>query len=302
MSVRAELVRLGLRFFMKPTDRPEVTIAERRRRLAEFRALGTRSAARHGDDRGRAGRRPHPPCRDSGASRPGPATCCILHGGGYATGSPAMYSHLLWRLAAAADARVAAIRYRLAPEHPFPAALDDAVAAWRGLLDGGADPRGRPRSAIRRRRTDVALGAAATRRGCAAAGRARRLIAVDRSRGERRIAARQRACGPDDERRRRAFLAANYLNGADPRQPYASPLYGDLAGMPATLIQVGGDEVLRDDAAGMAERLRAAGCAVELEIWPRMPHVFQAFAGVLPEARRAILSIGSFLTQRIGAA
>ncbi len=90
-----------------------------------------------------------------------------------------------------------------------------------------------------------------------------------------------------------------YLAGVDPRSPYASPLYGDPAGLPPTLIHVGRDEALRDDAVRMAERLRAAGCEVELEVWPRMFHVWHMFARILPEARAAIAGIGAFLQARL---
>jgi acetyl esterase/lipase len=88
-----------------------------------------------------------------------------------------------------------------------------------------------------------------------------------------------------------------YLAGADPRSPYASPLYGNPEGLPSTMIHVGSDEVLRDDAVRMADRMRAAGCRVELEIWPRMPHVWHVFAPVMPEARQAIKRIGMFVTE-----
>jgi epsilon-lactone hydrolase len=91
-----------------------------------------------------------------------------------------------------------------------------------------------------------------------------------------------------------------YLAGADPRTPYVSPLYGDLTGLPPTLIQVGSDEVLHDDSARMADRMRAAGSVVELEIWPRMPHVWHAFAPFVPEACRAIERIGSFVREWTG--
>jgi monoterpene epsilon-lactone hydrolase len=94
------------------------------------------------------------------------------------------------------------------------------------------------------------------------------------------------------------MLAELYLAGADPRHPYASPLYGDLAGLPPTMIQVGSDEILRDDATRLADRLRAAGCEAALEIWPRMPHVWHLFATMMPEARRAIAGIGAFVRQR----
>ena len=93
------------------------------------------------------------------------------------------------------------------------------------------------------------------------------------------------------------LFAAAYLAGGDPQHPYASPLYGDPARLPPTLIQVGSDEVLLDDSLRMAERMRRAGCTVELEVWPRMPHVFQAFATIMPEARRAIDRIGAFIQQ-----
>ncbi len=93
------------------------------------------------------------------------------------------------------------------------------------------------------------------------------------------------------------FLTSRYLAGADPRNPYASPLYGDPADLPPSLIQVGSDEILRDDAVRMAERMRMAGCEVALEIWPRMPHVWHAFAPTIPEALRAIARIGAFIQQ-----
>ena len=81
--------------------------------------------------------------------------------------------------------------------------------------------------------------------------------------------------------------------------PYASPLYADPTGLPPTLIQVGSDEILLDDSVRMAERMRAAGCQVELEIWPRMPHTWQVWARVLPEARAAIERIGAFVQSKV---
>jgi monoterpene epsilon-lactone hydrolase len=91
----------------------------------------------------------------------------------------------------------------------------------------------------------------------------------------------------------------DYLAGADPRHPYASPLYGNASGLPPTLIQVGSDEMLRDDSVRMAEKLKAAGCEVEIEVWPRLPHVWQLYARILPEARQAIEHIGVFLEKRM---
>ena len=94
-------------------------------------------------------------------------------------------------------------------------------------------------------------------------------------------------------------FAAHYLDGADPRHPYASPLYGDLSGLPPVLIQVGSDEILRDDAVRMAEKLRAAGGDVKLEEWPRMPHVWHHYARILPEGRHAIERIGTFVQAQL---
>ena len=96
----------------------------------------------------------------------------------------------------------------------------------------------------------------------------------------------------------RVFAAA-YLGGADPRTPYASPRFSDPTGLPPSLIQVGSDEILRSDAELLAERLRATGCAVELEVWPRMPHVWQLFARILPEGRQAIGQIGRFVQRQL---
>jgi acetyl esterase/lipase len=94
-------------------------------------------------------------------------------------------------------------------------------------------------------------------------------------------------------------FAGWYLNGADPRHPHASPLYGDPAGLPPSLIFVGDDEILYDDAALMADRLRSAGCAVEIEVGPRMPHVWPLFARILPEGRAAVARIGAFVQQQM---
>ncbi len=94
-------------------------------------------------------------------------------------------------------------------------------------------------------------------------------------------------------------LASQYLAGADPRTPYASPVYGDPAGLPPTLIHVGSDEVLLDDSVRMAERMRAAGCEIELEIWPRMPHAWHLWARIMPEAQAAVARVGTFVQSKM---
>jgi epsilon-lactone hydrolase len=221
-----------------------------------------------------------------------------LHGGGFITGSPPLYRHLTWRIASAARACVLSIDYRLAPEYPFPAALDDAVTAYHWLLAEGADPRriavmgdsaggGLALSLLLRLRDQgIPLPAAAVALSpwtdLALTGPSLSLNAS----ADPLVSAEQA----------RRFVDY-YLAGADPRTPYASPLYGKPEGLPPTIIQVGSDEVLRDDAVRMADRMRAAGCRVELEIWPRMPHVWHLFAPVMPDARSAIERIGAFVTE-----
>jgi epsilon-lactone hydrolase len=294
VSLRAELVRIGVRWFIKRRRRP--TVAAARRSIA--------AAARWV---------PSPPAGtevlavDAGGV-PGEliATAAsrrdrhvlFLHGGGYATGSPALYRHFTWRIAAAARARVLVVDYRLAPEHPFPAALDDARAAYRWLHAGTADPQ----------RT-VVMGDSA------GGGLALALLLKLRDDGLERPGAAVALSPWTDLALTGASLSLNaisdpmlnvaearlfadcYLAGVDPRNPYASPLYGNPAGLPPTLIHVGSDEILYDDAVRIAERLRAAGCLVEIEVWPRMPHGWHLFAPVLPEARTAIARIGAFVDQ-----
>ncbi len=224
-----------------------------------------------------------------------------LHGGGYRLGSPATYRHFTWRIATAARARLLVLDYRLAPEHPFPAALDDALAAYRWLAANAAGRHvvmgdsaggGLALALLLRLRdaglappdaavvlspwTDLALTGASLQTNAEA----------------------DPMLNADDL----PAFAADYLAGADPRNPYASPLYGDPTGLPPTLIHVGGDEILYDDAVRMAEKMRTAGCAVELRIWPRMPHVWHLLAPMLPEAKFAIADIGAFVERVLAAA
>jgi epsilon-lactone hydrolase len=281
---------------LKHRTRHDATVEQKRRRAAAAERFvpppppGTRTLA---VDAG--GVRAHRIA--TRASQPG-RHVLFLHGGGFIAGSPSLYRQLTWRVASAARASVVSLDYRLAPEHPFPAALDDAVAAYRWLLAQGAAPQriavmgdsaggGLALSLLLRLRDeDVPLPAAAVALSpwtdLAMTGRS-----FTTNAGADPLLSAEQA---------RRFVSY-YLGGADPRSPYASPLYGEPAGLPPTIIQVGSDEVLRDDAVRMAERMRAAGCRVELEIWPRMPHVWHLFAPVMPEAHRAIARIGEFVAE-----
>jgi epsilon-lactone hydrolase len=294
MSLQAELVRVWLRWSMKRSNHPNVTIQERRREIAAYERRVPRPPRRF--EMAQRKLSGVPAMRVSKRDAETDRHILFLHGGGYVTGSPALYRHILWRFAAAARARVAAIDYRLAPEHPFPAALDDAVAGWQGLLAEGADPR---RCAVMGDSAGGGLALALLLRlrdmsaplpGAAVAiSPWTDLAMTGTSLG--RNATSDPMENPDDV----PFLARCYLGEADPMTPYASPLYGNPRGLPPTLIQVGGDEILLDDSVRMAQRMQAAGCKVELEVWPRMPHVWHAFAPIMPEARRAIARIGAFV-------
>ncbi len=298
MSLRAELVRLGLRLFLKHRDRGDITAAGMRRwRTAVERFVpnppsGTETVA---IDAGGV-----PAVRVSTRASRADRHVLFLHGGGFVTGSSSLYRHLTWRLADAARGNLLSVDYRLAPDHPFPAALDDAVAAYRWLLANGADPLhvavigdsagGNLAFAMLLKARDEGL-----RLPAAAVGLSPWLDLTLESPSLKRNAKADPMLNADEAPK----LVRYYLNDLDPRLPYASPLHGDPAGLPPTLIQVGSDEMLHDEAVRMAEKLRAAGREVELEIWPRMPHVWHLFASILPEARQAIARIGSFLQRRL---
>ena len=222
-----------------------------------------------------------------------------LHGGGYTIGSVNTHRALIARLSAAAGIRALAIDYRLAPEHPFPAAVEDAVAAYRWLLDHGTDPAGiviagdsaggglTVATLVALRDADLPLPAAAV---CLSPW-------VDLE-GIGESATTRAAADPMIDGASLGEGAQQYLAGADPRTPLAAPLYADLSGLPPMLIQVGDAEVLLDDSTRLAERAKAAGVDVTLEVWEHMVHVWQYFAAILPEGQQAIDRIGAFVRER----
>lgn len=225
-----------------------------------------------------------------------------VHGGGYVIGSLQSHRELVARIARAASCRALAVDYRLAPEHPFPAAVDDAVAAYRWLLAEGVEAK---RIVIA---GDSAGGGltVATLLAIRDAGLELPAAGVCLSpwvdlEGIGESMTTRDALDPMVHRRELLEMAAQYLDGADPQTPLAAPLYAELAGLPPLLIQVGTSETLYDDSTRLAAKARAAGVEVTLEEYEELFHVFQAFA-MLPEAQAATDRIGAFVRDHTGAA
>ena len=231
------------------------------------------------------------------------AVVLYLHGGGYCTGSLDSHRNLAGRLAVATGCPVVTLDYRLAPEHPFPAAVDDATAAYRDLLALGIPPE---RTAIAGDSAGggltvaslLALRTTGSPLPAAAACLSPWVDLTQSSAAYQRLA----ASDPMVTRAGLDLMAEAYLGTADPRVELASPLFAeDLSGLPPLLIEVGEHEVLIDDATRLAEQVTAAGGEAALTVWPEMVHVFQAFPGpLIPESDLSIAAIGSFLDDHLG--
>ena len=221
-----------------------------------------------------------------------------LHGGGYVFGSILSHRHLVAEIGRASGSRTLAIDYRLAPENPFPAAVDDALASYRFLLDEDIEPR------------HIALAGDSAGGGLVVA----TLVAI------KEAGLPQPACSwvispwVDMEASGETFVsradtdpmvkreiivnfAQAYLNGADPRSPFASPIYADLRGIAPLLIHVGASEVLLDDALKLARTAGAADVSVRLEIWPEMVHIWHVFHRMLGDGRKAVQVGAKFLRE-----
>src|SRR6516225_3346698 len=229
------------------------------------------------------------------------AVLLYLHGGGFVIGSLHSHRHLVCEAGRAARAFTLALDYRLAPEHPFPTAVEDAVAGYRFLLARGYTP-GR-----------IAIAGDSAGGGLVVSA----MIAV------RDAGLPQPACGwcispwvdlealgetmsskaaadPTVQKAGILDMARLYLNGADPRSPLAAPIYADLAGLAPLLIQVGAAETLLDDAIRLAKIAGAVDVRVDLQIWPEMIHVWHLFHPELIAGLRAIEQGGSFVRAMIG--
>jgi acetyl esterase/lipase len=225
-------------------------------------------------------------------------TLLWFHGGFYVLGSPRTSAALASNVARRTGMRVISVDYRLAPEHPFPAALDDALAAYRALLcetcAGGGD-----RIAVVGESAGAGLAAALLVRArehglpMPAAGVLFSPYA-DLTLGGASMTAKA-AADPSFTPDAIAVRAKDYLGAADPADPLISPVFADLRGLPPLLIQAGSNEVLLDDAVRLAARAAADDVPVCLEVTPGVPHLFQAFAAMLDEGEAALNRVTGFL-------
>lgn len=220
-----------------------------------------------------------------------------LHGGGWTLGWNNSQRWMVAHICQAAASRALAVDYRLAPEDPFPAALEDCLAAYRWLLKSGTSPRQIVIAG------DSAGGnlALATLMALRDAGDPLPAAAVCISPMTDLAGTGESFSTNKDPLLTARFalsMARYYAGNQDPRLPLISPHYGNLGGLPPLLIHVGEDEILLSDAARLTDNARAAGVDVSLVIWPKMWHVWHAFVPYLPEAQQAVNAMGDFIRER----
>lgn len=223
-----------------------------------------------------------------------------IHGGGFVAGVPANHRPLTWRLAEGVGIPVYAVEYRLAPEDPYPAAVDDCLAAYRALLAmglaaehiaiGGDSAGGNLTlvTALKAKALDLPQPAA--------------LVCLSPVTDHDGFASRIDNAKKDAmfDVRMISSVPALYCPGADPNDPFISPYRADVSGLPPTLFQCSRDEMLRDDSVMMAQKMKDAGVEATIEVWPGVFHVWQVTADMLPEARKAVANIVTFLKARLG--
>jgi len=291
VSLRLLALDLFLRLREKPYLARETDFPRGRARMEREAALMPMPAGASIEDRPLG---PVPALRVAGPA--GGPVLLWLHGGAYCIGSARTHAAMVAALAARIGARAALPEYRLAPEHPFPAAVEDARAAWDALLAEGAEP------------ARIALGGDSAGGGLAFAllhlllaegGPApAAVVAFSPWADLTGAAASLRTLAWRDAllpARRFDEIRNLYLGTADPRDPRASPIFGRFRGAPPALVQSSRAEVLRDDARALVARLAECGAPVRHDEWPHVPHVWQLYQGLLPEADHALDRAAAFL-------
>jgi acetyl esterase/lipase len=221
-----------------------------------------------------------------------------LHGGGYVMGSINTHRAMVARISRAAKAKALALDYRLAPENPFPAAVEDATAAYTWLLAQGYKPNkivvaGDSAGGGLTLATLLALRDAKTPLPAAAVP----ISAWSDMEGTGASMKTRASRDPMVANGSLFDMAKAYVGDGDRKHPHASPLHGDYSGLPPILLQVGDAEILLDDSTRVAEKAKAAGVKVDLEVWPDMVHVWHVYAKILPEGQQAIDRIGQYVIE-----
>ncbi len=274
-------------------DDADVSLADRRARLAAFAALSPPPIEPVVEDRigGVRVLRVTPPDANG--------RIVYLHGGAYVLGSAETHLRLGAAYARASGAEAIVVDYRLAPEYPYPAAIEDALAVWRGISGDGVPTALAGDSAG----GGLVLALAIAIRDAGLPPPAALAITspwVDLTLNAPSITARAKAELMLSQRG--LALDADRYRGAVPAgDPRVSPLFAELKGLPPTMIQVGEAEILYDDALELATRLHAAGIAVRLQAWQEMGHAWAAFGDAVPEAAMSIAGLGGFLRERLAA-
>lgn len=300
-SAEAEAIKAAMAAFFeasRSSDAPPPTLEQQREGIATMVEAATKPDGVRVSETYAGG------CRAYWHDPEGAATDRVvlyLHGGGYVLGSPASHERLVGHIAKATGCRALAVDYRLAPEHPHPAAVQDATSAYRWLLAQGYRPE------------HIAISGDSAGGGLTLA----TLLSLKEHGLPQPAAAvplspwTDMECAGDSMETNAAAdimiqrdgvvaMAAQFLGEADPRDPLASPVNGDFRGAAPLYFQVGGDETLLDDTTRVAERARAAGVEVEVDVFPEMQHVFQSSVGNMPEATDAVERIGRYLRVKLG--
>jgi len=223
-----------------------------------------------------------------------------LHGGGYVCGGPDSHRDLAWRIAEQSGCKLLLVDYRLAPEHRFPAAIDDASGCYQNLLDKGYQP------------NNIAFAGDSAGGGLVAATflklkelklpqpKCAVLMSpwLDLAASGDSIIVNEQA-DPMLTPKALKTMSSLYLGDVDVKTPMASPVFSDTSELAPMLIHVGSTEILLSDAERFSAAVEKTGGDVSLKIWPKMPHVFQVFAAVMPEAKRSIEEIGDFIAAHL---
>lgn len=296
MSIRASL----LNFLMRRTTKKQLAAAEDAAALREQMAkAGGMGPKVPGHIQIETIEVEGVPCEWIGPE--GETALMYLHGGGYIFGGLDSHRDIAWRIAEASGMRVLNVDYSLAPEHPFPRALEDATACYRWLVDQGFAGE---KLAIAGDSAGGGL-ALATMMNAKNLGMPLPHTAVllspwcDLSLSGDSMTLNAEA-DPVLPPAGLEFFARCYLGDRDPRAPFASPLFGDLSGLPPMMIMVGSTEILLSDSRRLADKINEAGGEAQLDIWPNMPHIFPVFAARLPEGKQAVAKFCEFLKQRAG--